>query len=110
MSMTFAQQVVTIALCVLGTMATRFLPFLVFSGKRPTPRYVQYLGKALPAAIFGMLVVYCLRNVDFLSGSRGLPELLAIAATAGLHLWKRQMLLSIAGGTVIYMLLVQMVF
>ena len=108
--MTTAQMILTVGAVVLGTMATRFLPFLVFSGKRPTPRYVQYLGKALPAAIFGMLVVYCLRNVDFLSGSRGLPELLAIAATAGLHLWKRQMLLSIAGGTVLYMLLVQMVF
>ena len=108
--MTFAQRVATIALCALGTMATRFLPFLVFSGKRPTPRYVRYLGKALPPAIFGMLVVYCLRNVDFLSGSRGLPELLAMALTAGLHLWKGQMLLSIAGGTVFYMLLVQTVF
>ena len=108
--MTFAQRVATIALCVLGTMATRFLPFLVFSGKRPTPRYVQYLGRALPAAIFGMLVVYCLRNVDLTAGGHGLPELIAIALTVALHLWKRQMLLSIAGGTVCYMLLMQMVF
>ena len=108
--MTMLQQIVTIGICVFGTMATRFLPFLIFSGKRPTPKYIQYLGKALPAAVFGMLVVYCLRNVDFLSGSCGLPEMIAVAVTAGLHLWKRQMLLSIAGGTVCYMLLVQLLF
>lgn len=108
--MTVSQQIVTIALCALATMATRFLPFLVFSDKRPTPKYVAYLGKALPAAIFSMLVVYCLRNVSVLTGSHGLPELLAIAVTVGVHLWKRQMLLSIAGGTVCYMLLVQLVF
>lgn len=108
--MTLTQQIITIAICALGTMATRFLPFLLFSDKRPTPRYIQYLGKALPAAIFGMLVVYCLKNVDLLSGSHGVPELIAILVTAGLHLWKRNMLLSIAGGTVCYMLLVQLIF
>lgn len=108
--MTLPQQIITIALCALGTMTTRFLPFLVFSDKRPTPKYVVYLGRALPAAIFSMLVVYCLRNVSVLSGSHGLPELIAIAVTLGLHLWKRQTLLSIAGGTVCYMLLVQLVF
>ena len=108
--MTLTEQIITIAMCVLGTMATRFLPFLIFSEKRPTPRYVQYLGRALPAAIFGMLVVYCLRNVDLTAGGHSLPELIAIALTVALHLWKRQMLLSIAGGTVCYMLLMQMVF
>jgi len=108
--MTLAQQFITIGLCALATMLTRFLPFLVFSDKRPTPKYVTYLGKALPAAIFAMLVVYCLKNVSFLTGSRGLPEIIAIAVTVGLHLWKRQMLVSIAGGTVTYMLLIQMVF
>ncbi len=108
--MTLSQQLVTIAVCALGTMLTRFLPFLLFSSKRPTPKYVVYLGRALPAAIFGMLVVYCLKNVSFVTGSHGLPELLAIALTVGLHLWKRQMLLSIAGGTVCYMLLIQLVF
>ena len=108
--MTLTEQILTVAICALGTMATWFLPFLLFSPKRPTPAYVQYLGKALPAAIFGMLVVYCLKNVEFFSGNHGLPELLAIAVTAGLHIWKRQMLVSIAGGTVFYMVLVQMVF
>lgn len=108
--MSLWQQVVTIGVCVLATMLTRFLPFLVFSGKRPTPKYVQYLGKALPTAVFGMLVVYCLKNVSILTGSHGLPELIAIAVTVGIHLWKRKMLLSVAGGTVCYMLLVQLVF
>lgn len=108
--MSLSQQIITIAMCVLATMLTRFLPFIVFSDKRPTPKFVRYLGKALPAAVFGLLVVYCLKNVSILSGSHGLPELIAIALTVALHLWKRQMLLSIAGGTVCYMLLVQLVF
>ncbi len=108
--MTLAQQILTIAICALATMATRFLPFLVFHEGRPTPPLVIYLGKALPSAIFAMLVVYSLRNVDVLGQSHGLPELLAIVVTVALHLWKRQMLVSIAGGTVCYMLLVQLVF
>lgn len=110
MTMTIPQQLITIALCVIGTMLTRFLPFIIFSSQKPTPRYIQYLGKALPAAIFGMLVIYCLKNVSLLSGSHGIPELIAIIVVISLHLWKRQMLLSIAGGTVCYMLLVQLVF
>lgn len=97
-------------MCVVGTMLTRFLPFLVFRSKRPTPRYIQYLGRVLPGAIFAMLIIYCLRDVSLLQGSHGLPELIAIAVTVGLHLWKRQMLLSIAGGTICYMLLVQFIF
>lgn len=108
--MTLTQRLVTIALCALATMLTCFLPFLLFSSRRPTPKYVRYLGRALPPAIFGMLVVYCLKNVSIVSGSHGLPELIAIAVTVGLHLWKRQTLLSIAGGTIAYMLLIQLVF
>ena len=73
--MTQAQEIMTIAICVAGTMATRFLPFLIFREGRPVPPYVRYLGKALPSAIFAMLVVYCLKNVDFASGAHGLPEL-----------------------------------
>lgn len=107
--MTFPQQAATITLCVLATVGTRFLPFLIFSGKKETPTFVKYLGRALPSAIFALLVVYCLRNTDVAS-TFALPEAIAIAATVGLHLWKRQMLLSIAGGTVMYMLLVQLVF
>lgn len=108
--MTLAQEIMTIGLCALATMATRFLPFFVFRANKPTPKYIQYLGKALPAAIFGMLVVYCLKSVNVLVGSHGLPELIAIVLVVVLHLWKRNMLLSIAGGTVCYMLLVQLVF
>ena len=108
--MTFEQKLATIALCVLGTALTRFLPFLCFDPHKETPRFVQYLGKALPCAVFGMLVVYSLKDVKLLSGSRGVPEALAIGVTIALHWWKRQMLISIAGGTIAYMLLVQFVF
>ena len=108
--MTLMQQIITIALCGLATMLTRFLPFILFPAGKQTPRYVQYLGRVLPGAIFGMLVVYCLRNVSILTGTHGIPELIAIVVAVALHLWKKQMLLSIAGGTVTYMLLVQLVF
>lgn len=108
--MTVTQEVITVAMIVLATMLTRFLPFLVFPEGKPTPKYIQYLGKVLPAAVFGLLIVYSLKNVNVLSGSHGIPELISIALVVALHLWKRQMLLSIAGGTVCYMLLVQMVF
>lgn len=108
--MTLTQQLITIGMVILGTVLTRFIPFLVFPAGKPTPRYIQYLGKVLPAAVFGLLVVYCLRNVDLFAGSHGIPEFLAILVVVVLHLWKRQMLLSIAGGTVCYMLLVQFIF
>ena len=104
------QILLTIAAVSLGTALTRFLPFLVFPSGKPTPKYIQYLGKFLPGAVFGLLVVYCLKNVSLLSGSHGVPEAIGIAVTVALHLWKRQMLLSIAAGTVCYMLLVQLVF
>lgn len=108
--MTITQQIITVAMCVLGTTLPRFLPFIVFSDKKPTPKYISYLGDVLPGAIFAMLIVYCLRNVNVLEFSYGIPELISIAVTVGLHVWKRQMLISIAGGTVCYMLLVQLVF
>lgn len=108
--MTLAQQAITILMVILGTMLTRFLPFLAFPGSKPAPKYIQYLGRALPAAVFSLLVIYSLKDVNILAGSHGLPELISIAMVILLHLWKRQMLLSIAGGTVCYMLLVQFVF
>ena len=108
--MTLTQQLVTIGMVILGTVLTRFIPFLVFPAGKPTPKYIQYLGKVLPAAVFGLLVAYCLRNVNLFAGSHGIPEFLAILVVVILHLWKRQMLLSIAGGTVCYMLLVQLIF
>lgn len=108
--MTITEQIITIALCALGTMITRYLPFLIFHEGRSTPKYIQYLGKALPSAIFALLVVYCLKNVSFSSGRYDLPELISIILTIVLHLLKRQMLLSIAGGTICYMILVQYIF
>lgn len=110
MTMTVTQQMITIGMVVLGTMLTRFIPFMVFPAGKDTPKYIQYLGKVLPAAVFGLLVVYCLKNVSLFAGSHGIPEMISIMVVVALHLWKRQMLISIAGGTVCYMLLVQFVF
>ena len=108
--MTLTQQIITIGMVFLGTMLTRFAPFIVFPAGRPTPKYIEYLGHVLPSAVFGLLIIYCLKNVSFVTGSHGLPEFISIAVVVGLHLWKRQMLISIAGGTICYMLLVQLVF
>ena len=108
--MTLTQQIVTIAMVVLGTMLTRFVPFFVFPAGKPTPKYVQYLGNVLPPAVFGLLIIYCLQNVSIFTGSHAIPELLAITMVIALHTWKRQMLLSIAGGTIFYMILVQFIF
>lgn len=108
--MTLTQQIITVAAVALGTAVTRFLPFLIFPAGKPTPKYVQYLGKVLPAAVFGLLVIYCLKDVSIFTGNHGIPELISIIFVVLLHVWKRQMLLSIAGGTVCYMLLVQVVF
>lgn len=110
MMMTVSQQWITVLLIAAATMLTRFLPFALFPAKKQTPSYILYLGKALPAAVFGLLIVYCLKEVNVLEGSHGLPELISIAVVAVLHLLKRQTLLSIAAGTVCYMLLVQFVF
>lgn len=108
--MTLTQQLITIAMVILGTMLTRFLPFLLFPAGKPTPKYIQYLGKVLPSAVFGMLVIYCLKGVNLFAGNHGIPEFISIILVILLHLWKRQMLLSIAGGTLCYMLLVQFFF
>ena len=108
--MSLSQQLITILMVIIGTMLTRFLPFILFPSENPTPKYLQYLGKVLPAAVFGLLIIYCLKNVNLFTGSHGLPELLGIIFVIALHCWKRQMLLSIAGGTICYMLLVQLLF
>lgn len=92
------------------TLLTRALPFLLFPSGRKTPPFVGYLGRVLPYAVMGMLVVYCLRQTRLADWPYGLPELIAAAAVVGLHLWKRNTLLSIAGGTTLYMLLIQFVF
>ena len=93
-----------------GTQLTRWLPFWLFPEKKRPPAVVTYLGKVLPPAMMGLLVVYCLRNVSVVSAPHGLPELISIAVLAALHLWKRNVLLSIGVGTVLYMVLVQVVF
>lgn len=99
-----------IVVATLVTMFTRFSPFLIFGSGRKTPDIIVYLGKVLPYAIMGMLVVYCLKDVSFLTAPYGIPEILGCFAVAALHLWKRNTLLSIGAGTVFYMILVQLVF
>ena len=92
----------------LGTAALRFLPFFLF--RKKTPSYISYLGKVLPSAIIGMLVVFCLKDTDLTHTPHGLPELIALIIVVVLQVWKRNSLLSILGGTIVYMLLIQLVF
>ena len=101
---------VTVGVIALTILATRALPFLLFPGNRETPRLIVYLGRVLPSAIIGMLIVYCLKGVSLLSSPHGLPEALAIFFVAAVHHWKHNLILSIGGGTVLYMFLVQAVF
>ena len=108
--MNLTQQLLTIAVVSFGTILTRFLPFLIFPAGKPVPKYIKYLGKVLPGAVFGMLVIYCLKGVSVLTAPYGIPEAIAVLVVIGLHLWKRQTLLSIAGGTAVYMILVQFIF
>lgn len=109
MTMTVTQGIITIVCVVLGTMVTRFLPFLIFPEGKEPPEFIRHLGNVLPYAVIGLLVVYCLKDVPG-SGIYGLPEAIAILFIVFLHKWKKNTLLSIGGGTVLYMLLVQMVF
>ena len=99
-----------VAVAAIVTIGLRFLPFLIFRGNKQTPPFVAYLGRVLPYAIMGMLVVYCLRSVQLSAAPHGAPEFIACVIVAVLHLWKRSTLLSIIGGTVSYMLMVQLVF
>ncbi|MCQ2524619.1 MAG: AzlD domain-containing protein [Lachnospiraceae bacterium] len=108
--MSRAHAMISVAIMALVTIMIRFLPFVIFGKKQNTPKIITYLGKVLPHAIMAMLVVYCLKNISFASVGGFLPELIAGAATAGLYVWKKNTLLSIGLGTVIYMLLVQLVF
>lgn len=99
-----------VAVIALVTALIRFLPFAVWSGNRKTPKIIEKLGKILPYAIMGMLVVYCLKGVNFQSTSNFLPELIACLVVGVSYVWKRNTLISIVCGTVCYMVLVQMVF
>ena len=100
----------TVAAVVAGTMVTRFLPFIIFPANKKTPPAITFLGQMLPAAVMGLLVIYCFKDVSFVSGTHGIPELLATAVTVLLQVFVRNMLLTIAGGTIFYMYLVQYVF
>lgn len=102
--------VLLIAVSALVTALIRFAPFLVFRGGQETPAVILRLGKLLPCAVMSMLVVYCLRNMDLAGASHALPEIIAAAVVVLLHVWRRNTLLSIVAGTVVYMLLVQLVF
>ena len=104
--MTTTQSIITIIAVVLGTMVTRFLPFLVFPEGKTPPVFIQYLGKVLPYAVISLLIIYCLKDVPA-STTHGLPEAIAILLIIVLHKWKKNTLLSIAGGTILYMILVQ---
>lgn len=110
MNLSFGQKTITIIMMILGTQITRFLPFTLFPDKRETPKYIIYLGKVLPYAIMGFLIIYCLKDVSLTTKPFGIPEFIAIASVALLHLWKRNIFLSISIGTAIYMLLIQFVF
>ncbi len=108
--MTTSQEIITFLVILLGTVLTRFLPYILFPEGRTVPGFIKYLGKVLAPAVFGLLVIYCLRNVSFVSGSYGVPEIISLAVVTVLYLWKRGMVLPMAGGTICYMLLVQFVF
>lgn len=104
------EMVVMIAAGAVATQFTRWVSFLAFPNEEKTPKVVTYLGNVLPAAIWGLLIVYCFRTGNPLAGNHMAPELIAAAVVVGLHLWKRNMSLSMVGGTLIYMLLIRTVF
>jgi len=110
MTLSPSQTVIIILMVTLGTVITRFLPFILFSGRKDRHPYIKYLGDVLPCAVIGLLVVYCLKGVHITQSPFGAPEAAAIICIALLHFWKNNALLSIGVGTVAYMLLIQFVF
>ncbi|MCI8478049.1 MAG: branched-chain amino acid transporter AzlD [Oscillospiraceae bacterium] len=110
MSLTPGQAIASIAVMAVVTFLTRALPFLLFDRGESPPKLVLYLGRVLPPAIIAMLIVYCLRGVQFSAAAGWIPQFLAVAAVVILHVWKKNNLLSIFGGTILYMVLVQVVF
>lgn len=110
MILTSQQSLIIILVISFTTFLTRAIPFILFPAKKETPKYITYLGNVLPFAMIGMLIIYCLKGVSVISFPFGLPELISIAVIIVIHMWKNNTLLSIGGGTVIYMLLVQFVF
>lgn len=110
MYLTPMETLIIIGCVAIGTMTTRFLPFILFPDHKEVPDYIAYLGKVLPYAVIGLLVVYCLKGISLTSMPFGLPELIGVVGTVLLHLWKANTLLSIGGGTFLYMILVQCIF
>ncbi len=110
MILTSEQSLVIVAVIALGTLLTRALPFILFPDKKETPKTILYLGKVLPYSIMGLLIIYCLKNVSLLNSPHGIPEAIAVLCVVLLHLWKSNTLLSIGAGTIVYMVLVQLVF
>lgn len=106
--MTITQQIITILIMSLCVILTRALPFLLFRSKEKTPRFILFLGKYLAGAVFGMLVIYCMKDIQFTNGNRGAQQIAGIIICILLHLWKKNMLLTIAGGTILYMFLVHL--
>ncbi len=106
----FCRSVVIIVLVALTTLATRAIPFILFPEGKKIPKAVEYLGKVLPPAVIGMLVIYCFKSVNPFSFPFGLPELISVSVVILLHIWKRNNLLSIGTGTILYMVLIQFVF
>lgn len=107
MILTTTQALLTIAVIAIGTILTRALPFIIFPAGKKTPKFIIYLGKVLPFAIIGMLIIYCLKGISLFQGSHGIPELIAGAFVVLIHKWKHNLLISIGGGTLLYMVLVQ---
>ena len=105
--MTMTQIFITIAVVVLGTVITRSISFLIFPANRETPPFITYLGKVLPSAVMGMLVIYCYKSINFASEFHGIPEILTGLVVAGLQFWKKNMFISICVGTVLYMVLIR---
>ncbi len=110
MILTVPQTLIIIGAIALGVQISRWLPFLAFSGKKELPKFIQYLGRVLPPALMGLIVVYCFKNTPILTGNHGLPELIASAVVILTYRWKENLLISVGGGTLVYMLLVQLVF
>ena len=110
MILTTSQALMTIAVIVLGTVLTRALPFLIFPGGKETPKFIIYLGEVLPYAIIGMLIIYCFKEVSTVAAPHGIPEAIATTFVVVIHKWKHNLLVSIGGGTLLYMVLVQAVF
>lgn len=110
MILTPLQTFLMICAVALGTMITRFTPFLLFPDHKEAPHFITYLGKVLPAAVIGLLVVFCLKSINVFQAPYGIPEIISVICVVLLHLWKRNSFLSIGVGTVLYMVLIQFVF